>query len=805
MILNDWLNPVITYPIQETDMNDEHKSKEQLIAELKELRKTRERLELALSGADLGLWDWDLTTGRTFWNERAISMLGYSGEDVRPDLHFWKSLVHPEDWAEVSERLNAHLEGRLPLVETEHRLRCKSGEWKWILARGKVAERDKGGKPLRMAGTTLDIDERKRTEKELRQSEALYRAIFHNAATGINLNCHGKVSEVNSAWTRMLGYSQGELMGLTFLDVTHPDDLEISKRYHDALLRGETDSYRLEKRYIRKDGQVLWADVWVSAIRDEAGQYQATIAAVIDITDKKHAEEALQRSEANFRSIFDSMNDAVFVHDLETGRILDVNRKMCEMFGYTADEARGLSVGQISLGEPPYSQEDSLQWIARAIQAGPQLFEWLCKDKAGRLFQAEVSLKRAAIEGQDRVLAVVRDISDRKRAEREKENLMAQLVQAQKNQAIGTLAGGIAHDFNNLLTIILGYSELLVQDTPATDPKHADLRKIVETAASGADLVKRLLTFSRRADSEPRPLNLNSRIAQIKELLSKTIPKMVRIDLVLAGDLAPIHADPAQMDQVVMNLAMNAAESMPDGGILTIETGNVHLDDQFCRTHHGMESGEYVLLRVSDSGCGMDKQTMERMFDPFFTAKGWDFRKGKGLGLAVVRGVVQQHGGYLGCDSEAGKGTTFVIYFPVRKEEGGSTEMKTEAPPVGRAETILLVDDEEYIRDLAKRHLSRAGYTVLEAADGQEAVEVYRKELKSISIVILDLVMPEMGGKRCLEKLVGINPGVRVLVMTGFSADQVDEDLRNNVRAFLTKPFDMRQLVEAVREVLDSD
>ncbi len=371
-------------------------------------------------------------------------------------------------------------------------------------------------------------------------------------------------------------------------------------------------------------------------------------------------------------------------------------------------------------------------------------------------------------------------------------------------QAIGTLTGGIAHDFNNMLTIILGYSELLLDATEEGDPRHADLERIVLTVRNGADLVKRLLTFSRQAEAQPRKLNLNDQIRQINKLLSKTIPKMVEIKLILADDLSPIHADPSQMEQIVMNLAVNASEAMPDRGILTIETRNVILDDEFCRTRHGAKCGDYVLLRVSDTGRGMDQETMDRMFDPFFTTKGWDSRRGTGLGLPIIQGVVQQHDGCMTCVSEPGKGATFSIYIPVMKEVVVPREV-TEKPALpGGSETILLVEDEDAIRDLGKRYLNRAGYTVVEAGNGRDALEVYRREQEKISLIILDLVMPEMGGKQCLEELLKINPEVKVLITSGNSSGAAGNEATNcGAMGFVGKPFGMRQLLLEVRKVLD--
>jgi len=395
------------------------------------------------------------------------------------------------------------------------------------------------------------------------------------------------------------------------------------------------------------------------------------------------------------------------------------------------------------------------------------------------------------------------DITDRTRAEQEKENLSSQLLQAQKMEAVGTLAGGVAHDFNNLLQVVLGYSELILSDERLPAPYRADLERINQAAGNAADLVQRLLTFSRKTEVNPRPLNLNRRIEQLQKMLSRTMPKMIEIDLILADDLAAINVDPSQMEQVLMNLTVNARDAMPEGGRLTIQTGNVTLDEHYCEIHLETKPGPYVLLSVSDTGHGMDKETVQHIFEPFFTTKAPG--EGTGLGLAMVYGIVKQHGGHIMCYSEPAKGTTFKMYFPalVSGEEPHATEAR--ALPPGGSETILLVDDEELIRDLGAKILTRAGYKVIASSNGQEGLEAYQARSHEISLVLLDLMMPEMGGERCLEELLKINPEARVVIASGYSLNGSTKDaLRVAARGFVDKPYDVRQLLETVRDVLDS-
>ena len=350
----------------------------------------------------------------------------------------------------------------------------------------------------------------------------------------------------------------------------------------------------------------------------------------------------------------------------------------------------------------------------------------------------------------------------------------------------------------------LGYSELILSYEDLPKRCQADLHKILESARRGADLVKRLLTFSRKTEIKPQPLNLNRRIHEMRKMLDRAIPKMIEIELVLDENLATINADPTQVDQVLMNLALNARDAMPDGGRLIFETANGVLDEDYAESHLDAKPGHYVLLSITDTGAGMDKETLRHIFEPFYTTKA--VGEGTGLGLAMVHGIVQQHGGHIRCYSEPGQGTSFKIYFPALVADEELEETSVTVIPLGGSETILLADDEEFVRDLGQRLLSAQGYKVLTASNGKEALEVYRSRSSEISLVILDLVMPEMGGTQCLRGLLEINPKAKVLIASGFSANGPTKDaLIAGARGFVDKPFALNQLIRAVRETLDKD
>ena len=417
----------------------------------------------------------------------------------------------------------------------------------------------------------------------------------------------------------------------------------------------------------------------------------------------------------------------------------------------------------------------------------------------------EITVNYLEFEGQEYNCAFARDITERKEAEKEKERMQVQLRQAQKMEAVGTLAGGIAHDFNNLLQAVQGYAQLLLLKKDGDDDGQRELQQIVRAAERGADLTQQLLTFSRKIESELQPIDFNREVENVRLLLERTIPKMIEVEFHLAEDLKMVNADPGQIEQILMNLAVNAKDAMPDGGELIVETANVILDQDYCKIHRVSNPGSYVQLTVTDTGHGIDKMTIEHIFEPFYTTK--ETGKGTGLGLATVYGIVKSHKGHIVCYSEPDEGTTFKIYLPTIDsiQEARKVE-EHQAAPEGGSETILLVDDEEPIRGLGTQILEEFGYTVLTAADGESALQLYSEEQEKIDLVILDLIMPGMGGKLCLLELLKINLEAKVAIASGYSPDgPTREILKNGAKGFISKPYDLRQMLKVVREVLDQN
>ncbi|MBI4965773.1 MAG: PAS domain S-box protein [Desulfomonile tiedjei] len=519
------------------------------------------------------------------------------------------------------------------------------------------------------------------------------------------------------------------------------------------------------------------------------------------IAERERLMNSLQESEDLYRILVDNVGVGISLIDANHNIIMS-NATIARGIGKPADEFRGKKcfrtfekrdavcshcpgVRAMSTGEPAESEREVVKEDGTRVSVRISAFPVLGQDGEATGF-----------------IELVEDLTERKLAEQEKESLRAQLLQAQKMEAIGTLAGGIAHDFNNLLTVILGFSELLLIGKDGRDPYYADIQKINQAARNGAELVQRMLAFSRKTEINPRPLNLNHEIKQVRKLLTRTIPKMIEVELALSDKILAVHADATQLEQILMNLAVNARDAMPDGGKLTIATQQVTLDEGHSRLHLGEKPGDYVLLSVSDTGSGMDTRTLNHIFEPFYTTK--ELGRGTGLGLAMVYGIVKQHGGHISCESELGQGTTFKIYLPVIPSEAELENPSDRQAVPGGAETVLLVDDEEIIRDLGKRILERSGYTVLTAVNGKEALSLYEKESAKIALVILDLIMPEMGGKQCLDGLLKIDPHVKVLIASGYSADGPAEGgIEPVARGFVGKPYNITDLLRTVRKVLD--
>jgi PAS domain S-box-containing protein len=672
------------------------------------------------------------------------------------------------------------------------------------LANGKVRDVEVFSGPIKLYGKRLlysivhDITERKQAEELLQESETRYRTVVEDAPAMIcRFLPDGTLTFVNSAYCIYFEKNSNDLLGQNFFQFIPEEDHE-NVRNRFMSLTQENPLVTYEHQVIAPNGTVRWQRWTDRALFDEHGRLVEYQSIGNDITESKKAGEALWESEKRYRTVLESNPDPVVVYDIE-GKVVYFNPAFTSVFGWTLGERFGKKMD----GFVPEENWAETKMMIDRVLAGESFsgVETRRYTKDGNIIPVSISGAVYRDGDGNPVGSVInlRDISLQK-------NLERQLQQAQKMEAVGTLAGGIAHDFNNLLQAIQGYAELLLMRKKQDESGWRELQEVIRAAKRGGELTQQLLTFSRKVESKRRPLDLNQEVRESRELLGRTIPRMIEVQVHLAENLKLINADSVQLKQVLMNLAVNAKDAMPEGGKLMIETENVSLDHEFCRRYAEVKPGDYVLLSLSDTGHGMEKETLEHIFDPFYTTK--EVGKGTGLGLAIVYGIVKNHEGYIMCYSEPQQGTIFKIYLPVIEPEIEPANVLDQSEPEvqveGGSETILLVDDEEFIRELGIDVLGQAGYEVLTAADGESALQLYRQAQERIALVILDLIMPGMGGRKCLEELLRLNPQVKVLIASGYSSDASTKGaLETGAKSFVSKPYDTKHLLKLVREVLD--
>ena len=514
-----------------------------------------------------------------------------------------------------------------------------------------------------------------------------------------------------------------------------------------------------------------------------------------DSAARRTAEDALTKREADFRALFAGNPLPMWVYDVETLHFLEVNAAAVRLYGYTRDEFLAMNITEI---RPPEDRQALVERLRAPRQALTPITQWRHRVKDGTLIDVEITSHTIEFEGRPAALVVAQDVTQRTQLEQ-------QLRQAQKMEAVGQLAGGVAHDFNNLLTAILGSCELVLERLDDNDERAEDVREIQKAGRSAADLTRQLLAFSRKQVLLPETIDLNASVSDVQKMLQRVIGEHIQLEARLSPDAGLVRVDRSQLEQVLMNLAVNARDAMPGGGKLTIETARVHLDAEYAHTHAEVSPGAYAMLAVSDSGIGMDTETRSRMFEPFFTTK--PRGDGTGLGLATIYGIVKQSGGSIEVYSEPGRGTTFKVYLPVA--QGGATlALAAPARPevLDGRETILVVEDQPAVRTIATRVLRRHGYTVQEAGTGEEALRAMRDAAPgSIDLLLTDLVLPDMTGADIVERADPESHGIRVLYTSGYAdASVVRSGILKTGAPFLQKPYAAQALLQRVRETLDA-
>jgi PAS domain S-box-containing protein len=643
------------------------------------------------------------------------------------------------------------------------------------------------------------------TQQALHASEELFRSTFDRSTVGKSLSApDGKIIRVNQAFADMLGLTIEEMQQVNFIELTHPDDVEKSLECLRCLLNNDRPSYRIEKRYRHRDGHFIFADVSIALIRDQLEKPLYSITSVTDITDRKRAEQALREKEflltesqrlGHVGSWLWDMKGPIAWSD-ETYRIYGVSR---DTFVPTVESLVGLIY--------PDDRSAMHQWITAcaALDIPGELDFRVCMpDGAVRFVRGRGQAVHDAQNEPMHMAGTAQDITPMKLAEEQREKLEEQLRASQKMEAVGRLAGGVAHDFNNLLSVILMYTGFAMEGATENAPQKDDLLVVKNAADKAAALTHKLLAFGRKQVLQPVPLDLGKIAAGLEDLLRQSVGENIDFVQVLAPDLGLTLADPSQLEQVLINLVANARDAMPRGGRLTIETSNIEIDDENAVSHSGMLFGSYVQLVVTDTGIGLDEQTRVRIFEPFFTTK--PMGKGAGLGLSTVYGIITQSGGNIKVFSEPGCGTTFKIYLP---RELSTTMSKAPRPSevpsrTARGETILLVEDEEALRSAARRILDAAGYTVLTAKDGNDALLTAAQYVGDVHLLLTDVVMPHMSGVALADKLSKVRPMLKVLYMSGYADNAVVEHCVLVAGThFVSKPFTREDLTRQVREVLD--
>jgi PAS domain S-box-containing protein len=611
----------------------------------------------------------------------------------------------------------------------------------------------------------------------------------------------------NDRWLQSRGRSLEQECGNQWTDGVHPEDLQrCLKTYLDAF--GKREPFEMEYRLQRRDGVYRWVLDRGAPFFGENCEFRGYIGSCIDVTERiEQTEEAQRQSAQNFLTLANCIPDTIFSMDL-SGNYTYVSPSVQRTFGWTVEEALKLkrsdviTAQQARRSDPLLKKELEKAALPDYDRNTVLTFESEQVRKDGSTFWVEINA--SFIWGEDGEpcgwTGVARDITDRKRAEAEREGLSTQLAQSQKMESIGLLAGGVAHDFNNLLTVINGHAKLALAKLTVDDRLRPRLVEILKAGERASALTQQLLAFSRKQVLRPCVLDLNEVVLQMRSILEHLMGDNVGLRFHLHDGIVPVFADAHQLEQVIMNLAVNARDAMPHGGCLRVETAIVDRDSAQVPSGVGIPAGRYGALVVTDTGLGMDETTRQRVFEPFFTTKGTGI--GTGLGLSMVQGIVAQSAGYIAVDTAPGEGTAFKIYLPLRS----GAVISTDAPPVTHThegnETVLVVEDRPDVREYVSEALKERGYRVIEAANADEALTLCRREAAPIHLVLSDVMMPGISGVDMVDRLAKIQPGIKALFMSGYSEEVVRRKALHEASRFIQKPFTPDELAERVRTVL---
>jgi PAS domain S-box-containing protein len=721
----------------------------------------------------------DGSVGVSFADRRALEIFGVDPEPLETCYKRFAACIAPEDqerFRAATREATLHT-GQLTF---EGRFITPAGEEKYIRA---VSRSRRSGTETVHDGIVLDITGHWRAEQALRQSEELYRELFEVESDALVLVDYetGRILAANAAAQDLYGYSRQELISLNRLDLSAEPEATL----RSTMLKTSFIPLRWHRK---KDGTVFPVEI--------SGRYfdwkgrSVFVSAIRDITGRTHMEMALKKSEEKFSKAFYSNPAAIAIADRASRKLLDVNHTFEKMVGYPREEVIGRTTEELSFWAEAPERDRAI--AALALEGSLRDWEFRFRRKNGDICTGLLSAEMIEIEGRPCTISSIVDITEHLQLE-------SQFRQAQKLESLGRLAGGVAHDFNNLLTVINGYSEIMLASVASDNPLHASAQAIKKAGERAAALTQQLLAFSRKQMIQPRPVDVNAIVADSEGIFQRLIGEDIELTTRLEPSAGRILADPGQIYQVLINMVVNARDAMPDGGALEIVTRSAVIDPS--HVHRDAVPGRYVLITITDTGIGMDESTAQCVFEPFFTTK--EPGKGTGLGLSTAHGIVRQGGGWIEVRTKVGQGSSFEIYWP-QKDEPPAAETAAQ-PSAKRAldgETVLVVEDDQEVRHLIAAILKDSGYHVIEAGDGDEALDVERLHPAAIQLLLTDLVLPGMNGKALYERLRVLRPDLKVLFVSGYTADVISRSGLEQHMAYLQKPFDTRSLSAKVREVL---
>ncbi len=757
------------------------------------LLESKERYTFITDHTVDSIWSMNPELQFTYLSPGTEALFGYTTEEWQTIS--WNDFVKPNHLESVREVFDGLKQGeKSASASAEICVRHKDGRELWV--EFSVSSIWKNGQLSGFAGVTRNITERKKNEAELLLVNKKMRLAADSGHFGIwDLDLRTHTLDWDDMMYRIYNVGRDEFSGTyeAWQSRIHPEDLEQASYAVDQAVSGKKE-FASEFRIVWPGGEIRHIQAHALVSTDDAGDPVKLTGINLDITDKKTAELALKESEERFRALHNASFGGIIIHDM--GTVLECNRGLSEITGYQYDELIGMN-GLLLIAE------DTRKLVEHNISTGyERAYEAKGQRKNGEVYPLRLEARNIPYKDKQVRVVEFRDISEQKESEKERENLESQLRQAQKMEAVGRLAGGVAHDFNNLLGLIIGYTEMALEDTPLNSPLRSNLQEILAAGQRSGKLTRQLLAFARKQTIMPQVLNLNSAIEAMAKMLQRLIGENIKMNWRPGKDLWPVRIDPGQLDQILANLCVNARDAISDIGELTISTYNFTVERERRLGTENIPKGSYVILSVKDSGSGMSAETLKKIFEPFFTTK--EQGRGTGLGLATVYGIVKQNSGYIGVSSSSDAGTEFDIYLPRHQPVShGSIHPDDEHLAISEGETVLVVEDDMNILEMTVTMLERLGYKVIATNRPNEAVGLAHEYDNNIDLLLTDVIMPEMNGKELADNILSVYPDIKILFMSGYTADVIGHyGVLGKSLQYLEKPFSRKALGAAVRNAL---